>query len=110
MSQGATQSDSHIPETEDTRNRRDAVIAALGRVENGQRDALDELRTTLCGYVEALRRGGASRDAVLTHIGEVIAQPATPGGMLALTPTVREALTELTLEWCRAEYARIALG
>ena len=110
MSQGTTQTDSSLPDTEETRSRRDAVIAALGRVESGQRDASEELRKTLCGYVEVLRRGGASRDAVLADIRELIAKPATPGGTLALTPVVREALAELTLEWCRAEYARMAPG
>ena len=110
MSQGATQFDSYVPETQETRDRREAVVAALGRVETGQRDALEELRVALCGYVEALRGAGAKRDAVLAHIRELIGQPATPGGAVSLTPIVREALAELTLEWCRAEYARIAPG
>jgi hypothetical protein len=108
MSQGTAPSDAYVPETGDTRSRRDAVIAALGRVESGQRDALEELRSALCGYVEILRREGGTRDAVLSHIRELMAQPATPGGALSLTPIVREALAELTLEWCRAEYARVA--
>lgn len=108
MSQGTTQSDSCVPETENTRAARDTVIEALARVEGGQRDALDELRVSLCAYVGLLRRGGATRDAVLSHVRELMAQPATPAGAVSLTPIVREALAELTLEWCRAEYARIA--
>jgi hypothetical protein len=37
-----------------------------------------------------------------------MAQPVTPGGAVTLMPIVREALAELTLEWCRAEYSRLA--
>jgi hypothetical protein len=83
-------------------------MMALGRVETGQRDALDELRQALCAYVDVLRRAGQTRDGVLAQIRQIMKQPATPGGAYSLTPIVREALAELTLEWCRAEYARIA--
>jgi hypothetical protein len=106
MSEG-TQTDSY-PRTNETGAAREAVIAALAQVEAGQRDALDELRVALCAYVGALRREGLSRDDVVENIREIVKKPATPGGALSLTPIVREALAELTLEWCRAEYARIA--
>ena len=108
MSQGTTRSDSYALETDETRAAHTVVLTALGRVEGGQRDALDELRVALCAYVGALRRAGWARDAVLSRIREVMTQPATPGGALSLTPIVREALADLTLEWCRAEYARLA--
>lgn len=107
MSQGTTQSDSYPRDTHEATASREAVIAALGRVESGQRDALDELRVALCTHVGILRRGGASREAALSGVRELMAQPATPGGAVSLTPIVREALAELTLEWCSAEYARL---
>jgi hypothetical protein len=66
------------------------VLASLARVESGQRDALDDLRVALWA------------------VRELVLQPVTPEGAIALTPIVREALAELTLEWCQAEYARIA--
>lgn len=107
MSESTAQTESCAPRTTDTRAARDIAIAALAHVEGGQRDALEELRVALCAYVSALGREGWSRDAVLQHIREMMAQPASPGGAYCLTPIVREALAELTLEWCRAEYARI---
>jgi hypothetical protein len=108
MSEGTTQSDSCAAPSQGIESARSAVTAALGRVENGQRDALEELRQALCAYVEVLRRAGQTRDAVLSEIRQIMAQPATPGGAYSLRPIVREALAELTLEWCRAEYARMA--
>lgn len=106
MGQGS-HTDSY-PEAPETRAARDAVVAALAQVEIGQRDALEELRPALCGYVGALRREGHSRDEVLAAVRELVRHPATPNGAISLTPIVREALAELTLEWCRAEYARLA--
>jgi|SRR5690348_8294489 len=108
MTEGTAQSDSGTPQLTEAQPEREVVLAALGRVESGQRDALEELRIALCGYVGALGHGGWTRDQVLQHIRDIMAQPATPGGAYSLTPVVREALAELTLEWCRAEYARIA--
>jgi hypothetical protein len=95
-------------ETDETRAARDGVTASLAQVEAGQRDALEDLRIALCTYVGVLRRLGLTRDDVLAHVREIVREPATPGGAFSLTPIVREALAELTLEWCRAEYARIA--
>jgi hypothetical protein len=88
---------------------RDEVIAALARVEQGQRDAMDDLRHSLCVYVGKLRQGGLSREATLSGVRALIAAPATPEGQLTLTPVVRQALAELTLQWCEAEYNRLAL-
>lgn len=106
MSQG-TQAQSHGA-TEERRAAREPVLASLARVESGQRDALDDLRVALCAYVGHLRREGLSREDVLAAVRELVLQPVTPEGAIALTPIVREALAELTLEWCQAEYARIA--
>lgn len=108
MSEGTTQADSGTPQLTEAQPAREIVVAALGRVESGQRDALEELRVALCGYVGALGRSGWTRDQVLQHIRDIMANPVTPAGAYSLTPVVREALAELTLEWCRTEYARIA--
>jgi hypothetical protein len=108
MSDGTTQAASGTPQLTDAQPAREVVLAALGRVESGQRDALEELRIALCGYVTALGRSGWTRDQVLQHVRDIMTQPASPAGAYSLTPIVREALAELTLEWCRAEYARIA--
>jgi hypothetical protein len=106
MSQSA-RPDSFV-ESDEARAARDEVKASLSRVEAGQRDALEDLRVALCTYVGVLGRLGLSRDDVLASVREIVREPASPGGAISLTPIVREALAELTLEWCRAEYARIA--
>lgn len=87
---------------------RERATSALGRVEEGQRDAVDELREALCGYVGALRHEGLTREATLATVRTLIATPVTADGALALTPIVRDALAELTLQWCEAEYDRLA--
>jgi hypothetical protein len=87
---------------------RGRAVAALAHLEHGQRDAMEELRVTLCEYVGALRREGASREATLTYVRELVMAPASPDGAHALTGIVRDALAELTLEWCAAEYNRLA--
>ena len=87
---------------------RERVTSALGRLEHGQRDAMDELREALCGYVGALRQEGWTREATLATVRTLIATPVNPDGAIALTPIVRDALAELTLEWCQAEYDRLA--
>ena len=69
---------------------------------------MEELRVAICEYVGALRRQGSSRDDTLASIRALIAAPATPDGGHALTPIVRDALAELTLQWCVAEYDRLA--
>jgi hypothetical protein len=38
----------------------------------------------------------------------LVTTPASPEGAISLTPIVRDALAELTLEWCEAEYNRLA--
>jgi hypothetical protein len=81
-------------------------VAALARVEEGQRDAMEDLRAALCSYVGVLRHEGLSREATLAGVKALIATPATRDGEVALTPIVRQALAELTLQWCEAEYGR----
>ncbi|HEY2378470.1 MAG TPA: hypothetical protein VGH98_20995 [Gemmatimonadaceae bacterium] len=83
-------------------------MIALAHLEQGQRDAMEELRVALCEYVGALRHSGVSRDETLASIRALVTVPATPEGTLALTPVVREALAELTLRWCETEYDRLA--
>ena len=84
------------------------VLAALADVEHGRRDAVEDLRMALCAYVGALRAAGATRDMTLADVRSLIAAPASPDGALTLTPIVRDALAELTLQWCEAEYNRLA--
>ena len=87
---------------------REQALTALGNLEHGHRDAMEELRVALCAYVGILRRSGSSREETMATIRSLITSPATPAGALALTPVVREALAELTLQWCEAEYDRLA--
>jgi len=110
VSMDADASQTDVPRQESSQGAiaRSQVIAALGRVEEGQRDAMDDLRVALCTYVGTLRRDGLSREATLAGIRALIAAPATPVGGVSLTPVVRQALAELTLQWCEAEYSRLA--
>lgn len=86
---------------------REQARTALVHLEQGQRDAMEELRVALCGYVGALRKSGETREATLSAVRTFVGTPASPDGALALTPIVRDALAELTLEWCAAEYDRL---
>ncbi len=87
-----------------TADARAAAVLALRAVEEGQRDSLDALRTTLCSYLTALRAEGIPKEEALERIREVIAQPATddPGWLL---PAAREALMDLAMHWCTEQYA-----
>ena len=104
----STETNVQKPEPAATDAERERATSALGRVEDGQRDAMDDLREALCGYVGALRREGCTREATLAAVRTLIATPVTPDGALALTRIVRDALAELTLQWCEAEYDRLA--
>lgn len=84
------------------------ALIALAHLEHGHRDAMEELRIAICEYVGLLRRQGGSRDDTLAAIRSLIGVPTTPEGGETLTPIVRDALSELTLEWCAAEYDRLA--
>lgn len=103
-----TQTNVHKREPLTSDTARAHATAALGHVEHGHRDAMEELRETICAYVGALRREGQSREATLATIRQFVGTPVTPDGAIALTPIVREALAELTLEWCSVEYDRLA--
>lgn len=91
-----------------TEAAREQARTALAHLERGHRDAMDELREALCRYVGALRKDGLTREATLAAVRAFVATPATPDGALALTPIVRDALAELTVQWCEAEYDRLA--
>src|SRR2546423_674865 len=108
MNEVTSQTDVQSHERSPTQAARSRVVAALAHLEHGQRDAMEELRTELCSYVGHLRRDGLSREAALADVRSLIAQPATPEGAIALTSVVRDALAELTLQWCEAEDARLA--
>ena len=107
MEQRSTQTNVPGGESAAATAAREHAVAALGRLEHGQRDAMDELREALCGYVGALRQEGWTREATLATVRTLIATPVTPDGVLALAPIGRDALAELTLQWCQAEYERL---
>jgi hypothetical protein len=103
----ATQTNVHKLESTTLDAARDRARTALAQLEQGQRDGMEELRVALCGYVGALRSSGSSREATLAAVRAFVATPASPDGAMALTPIVRDALAELTLQWCAAEYDRL---
>jgi hypothetical protein len=107
MERNALQTDVQRPQDRADAAARENVIAALTRVEQGQRDGMEDLRVALCAYVAVLRQEGLSREATLAGVKALIATPATPEGGVSLTPIVRQALAELTLQWCEAEYGRL---
>jgi hypothetical protein len=108
MERQSTETNVPTGESPLTEAARERAASALGRLEHGQRDAMDELREALCSYVGALRHEGWTREATLATVRTLIATPVTPDGAIALTAIVRDALAELTLEWCQAEYDRLA--
>jgi hypothetical protein len=108
MEAGTTQTNVQKHELLTAGAARERATAALAQLEGGHRDAMEELRQTLCAYVGALRREGSTREATLDTVRSFVATPVTPDGALGLTPIVRDALAELTLQWCQAEYDRLA--
>jgi hypothetical protein len=108
MSAETTQTNVQEGERSAAQAAKDRALSALAQVEQGQRDSMDELRVCLCSYVGALRRDGVSREQAIDAVRSLIGAPVTPDGAFALTPIVREALAELTLQWCSAEYDRLA--
>ena len=83
---------------------RDNVVNALGRLERSERDAVDGLRTAICGFVGSLRAEGATQEQVVEAVRTLVASPATADGALNLAPAVREALVELAIHWCVDEW------
>ena len=94
---------STAPELADARAN---VIAALGKMERGERNSLDVLRDHLCGFVNALKAEGATRDQAVEAVRRLISEPATSEGAFRLLPPAREALIELSLHWCVEEFGR----
>jgi len=107
MDAGISQTNVQNPEPSQVQAARGRAATALAHLEHGHRDAMEELRVALCEYVGALRREGSSREATLSSVRELVMAPASPDGALALPGIVRDALAELTLEWCAAEYNRL---
>jgi len=90
----------------DVADARAGVVAALARMERGERDSLDVLRESLCTYVSALKADGATREMAIDAVRDVISAPATLDGSFRLLAPAREALIELSMHWCAEEYGR----
>lgn len=84
------------------------VVDALGRLERGERNALDGFRTALCAFIGVLRDQGVGRDAVVETVRAVVSAPATPEGARTLHPSAREALVEMSVDWCVDEFGPAA--
>jgi hypothetical protein len=89
---------------------RDNVVDALVRLERSERDAVEGLRTAICGFVGSLRAEGASQEQVVEAVRTLVASPATADGALNLAPAVREALVELAIHWCVDQWDNSASG
>jgi hypothetical protein len=81
------------------------VVRALQRVEQGERDSLEELRSALCAFVSALRLEGADKDTATRVVTELIMTPASPAGESNLRAPAREALIELATHWCAEQFS-----
>ena len=82
---------------------RENVVAALARMERGERNALDGLREALCTFVGVMKSEGASREQAVEAVRQVISEPATADAFRLVAPA-REALIELSLHWCAEEF------
>ena len=82
----------------------DEVRRALAWCERGERDSLELLQQALCAFVSARRRDGATRDSVLGEVRQLVGESFTPERISMLPAVTREALAELTLQWCEKEY------
>ena len=85
-------------------SERTYVINALRRVEQGERDSLEELRSALCGFVAALRAEGFDKTRATQVVAELIMTPTEPAGETNLQAPAREALVELSTHWCAEEF------
>lgn len=92
----------------DAASARTEVVSALGRLERGERNALEEVREALCPLIAALRADGLSYAAIVQTARALLSTPTSPEGAYSLLPAAREALVELSVEWCATEYAREA--
>jgi hypothetical protein len=84
---------------------RQRAVAALGRLERGERDGLPQFREALCRYVAVLRLAGWSRERAIETVRELVATPSSAEGASTLSLPAREALVELSTRWCAEEYA-----
>jgi hypothetical protein len=102
------------PQSQTTRKRLDAngarkeVVRALGRLEQGERNALEGVRVALCPLIAALRTDGMSYDSIVESVRALMSRPTTPEAEFGLHPAAREALVELSVQWCAKEYGRDA--
>ena len=92
--------------TPDIDDAREWVIDALGRMERGERNALDEMREALCALVGALKANGATREQTTEEVRRIITEPVTTEGSFRLLAPAREALIELSLYWCSEDFSR----
>ena len=83
---------------------REAVREALKRVEQGERDSLEGLKSALCAFVAGLRAEGVSREEAAETVAAMIREPAGTQGTLLPEPA-RDALVELSTHWCAGEFA-----
>lgn len=83
---------------------RSYVVSALRRVEQGERDSLEELRSALCSFVSALRAEGFDKTRATQVVVELIMTPTEPAGETNLQAPAREALVELSTHWCAEEF------
>ena len=90
----------------DTTDAREWVRTALGRMERGERNALEEMREALCALVTALKAEGASQAEALRTVRGIVSEPLTEEGAFRLLPSAREALVELSIYWCSEAYQR----
>jgi hypothetical protein len=98
---GSSQAGATAPEVAEAREN---VIAALARMERGERHSLDAMRDVLCSFVSALKSDGATREQAVEAVRQVVSVPASQEGEFRLLPPAREALIELTLHWCAEEF------
>lgn len=83
---------------------REAVRHALQRVEQGERDSLEGLKSALCAFVAGLRAEGVSKEDAAQTVASMIREPTGPHGSLLPDPA-RDALVELATHWCAGEFA-----
>ena len=104
---GRSRSERAMNESDQGQQARESVAQALERVERGERNALAELREALCGYVGTLRKQGLTRELTVDTVRTLVRTPRTEEGTFGLLPTAREALVELSVQWCAEEYDRV---
>lgn len=83
-----------------------ALVPVLARVERGERNALEDFRRAICDLVARLRREGVPRAQVIEMVSRLSATATSPDTHFQLTAAAREALVQLSLEWCAEEYGK----